>query len=137
VVTADGVVVLQVWDRLDDQSGYRPFADVAARYAGPDAVDLIGTYFVLGDVDELRALLRSSGLEVSDLRTLSTTMQFDTIDDFVATEVQATPLAERLDEDTYGRILEGTREALARFRTDNGVEIPVSGHIVTARRGNA
>lgn len=134
VVAPDGVVALQVWDRLEAQPGYQPFADVAARHAGPEAMDLIGTYFVYGDVDELGALLRRSGLDVTSVRTLSTMMPFDSIDEFVTTEVEATPLSERLDDEAYRRILEDSREALAAFRTETGVEIPVSGHVVTASR---
>lgn len=78
-----------------------PFADVAARYVGPEAIDLIGAYFVYGDMDDLGELLRGSGLDVTTLRTRSTMMRFDSIDEFVTTEVEATPLAERLDNDAY------------------------------------
>jgi SAM-dependent methyltransferase len=134
VVTRDGRVGLQVWDRLEAQLGYRPFADVTVRHAGPESVDLIGTYFAWGDLDQLTGLLRRSGLKVTASRTLSTSMQFDSIDDFVTTEVEATPLGEQLNEDLYRRILEDSRQALAVFRTDAGVEIPVSGHVVIARR---
>jgi ubiquinone/menaquinone biosynthesis C-methylase UbiE len=134
VVRADGVVGFQVWDRLEAQPGYQPFADVAARYAGPEAMDVIGKYFVCGDVDELGALVRSSGLELTALRTLSTLMRFDSIDEFVRAEVEATPLAEQLDDNAYRRILEDSRDALASFRTGAGAEIPVSGHVVTARK---
>jgi ubiquinone/menaquinone biosynthesis C-methylase UbiE len=134
VVTRDGSVGLQVWDRLEAQLGYQPFAEIAVRHAGPEVIDLVGTYFAYGDIDHLGALLRESGLEVTARRTLSTSMQFDSIDDFVTTEVEATPLAERLDEGAYRRILEDSRQALASFRTDGGVEIPVSGHVVTAKQ---
>ena len=37
----DGIVAIQVWDRLEDQPAYRPFIDAAARSAGPDATDLL------------------------------------------------------------------------------------------------
>jgi SAM-dependent methyltransferase len=134
VVRPDGVVGLQVWDRLEAQPGYQPFTDVAARHAGPEAIDLMGVYFVWGDVDELGALVQGSGLDVTALRTLSTLMPFDSIDEFVKAEVEATPLAEQLDDDAYRRILEDSREALASFRTEAGVEIPVSGHVVTAKK---
>jgi ubiquinone/menaquinone biosynthesis C-methylase UbiE len=134
VVTPAGVVAVQVWDRMEAQIGYVPFAEVAARYAGPEAMDLIGTYFRLGDVDALRALFASSGLEVAAVQTHSTRMRFESVDEFVMSEVEATPLAGRLDDDAYRRIREDSREALSQFGEGAGVAIPVSGHVVTARR---
>ena len=46
----------------DRQLGFRPLADAVARHAGPDAVDLIGTYFRLGDPDEFTRLCAAAGL---------------------------------------------------------------------------
>jgi ubiquinone/menaquinone biosynthesis C-methylase UbiE len=137
VVTPPGVVAVQVWDRMEAQIGYVPFAEVAARHAGPEAMDLIGTYFTLGDVDALRALFATSGLEVAAVHTYSTRMRFESVDEFVMTEVEATPLAGRLDDDAYRRIREDSREALSQFREGDGVAIPVSGHVVSARRSRS
>lgn len=134
VVRDEGVVAVQVWDRLEAQPAYQRFADVAARHAGPEALDLVGAYFVCGNVDELRTLVRSSGLDVTAIRTFSTVMRFDSTDEFVTTEVEATPLAERLDDDAYRRILEDSRGALSSFGAEDGVAIPVSGHVVTAKK---
>ena len=51
------------------------------------------------------------------------------------TEVESTPLAERINDDVYRRILEDARAELRRFRTDTGsVEVPIEGHLVAARR---
>jgi hypothetical protein len=119
---------------LEAQPAYQRFADVAARHAGPEALDLVGAYFVCGNVDELRTLVRSSGLDVTAIRTFSTVMRFDSTDEFVTTEVEATPLAERLDDDAYRRILEDSRGALSSFGAEDGVAIPVSGHVVTAKK---
>ncbi|MPZ90488.1 MAG: hypothetical protein GEU68_02475 [Actinobacteria bacterium] len=45
------------------------------------------------------------------------------------------PLIERIDDDVYGRILEDSRAALGRFCTDDGkAEIPIEGHVITARK---
>jgi hypothetical protein len=37
VVRDEGVVAVQVWNRLEAQPAYQRFADVAARHAGPEA----------------------------------------------------------------------------------------------------
>ena len=121
--------------RLESQPGYGPLVDVAARHAGPEAVNLLTAYWVLGDLDALTALPESVGLHVTATRTRLGTARFDSIDELVRTEVESTPLVERISDETYGRILEDAREALARFRRDSGrVEVPIEGHLITARR---
>ena len=135
VVTAPGSVAVQVWGRLESQPGYGPFVEVAARHAGPEAVHLLGAYWLLGDLDALTALFESVGLRVTATRTRLGTARFGSIDELVRTEVESTPLVEKVSAETYRRIREDSREALARFRTDTRrVEVPIEGHLITARR---
>jgi SAM-dependent methyltransferase len=135
VVTGAGSVAIQVWGRLESQPGYGPFVEVAARHAGPEAVSLLSAYWVLGDLDPLTALFESAGLQVTATRTRLGTARFGSIDELVTTEVESTPLIERISDETYRAILEDSRAALAQFRTDSSrVEVPIEGHLITARR---
>jgi SAM-dependent methyltransferase len=135
VVHPEGIVAAQVWDELEQQSGYGPFVEVAARHAGPEAVHLLSAYWVLGDLHKLAEIFESAGLRVIAKSTRLGTARFDSIDDLVRTEVESTPLAERISDETYLTILEGSREALARFRTDDGpIAMPIQGHLITAKR---
>ena len=53
----------------------------------------------------------------------------------MATEVESTPLVERISDDVYRRIREDAREALRPFTTPTGgVDAPLAGHVVFARR---
>jgi SAM-dependent methyltransferase len=134
VVTTDGTVAVQVWGRLESQPGYGPFVEVAARHAGPEAVNLLSAYWVLGDLGTLTARFEAAGLRVTATRTRLGAARFDSIDELVTTEVQSTPLGERISDETYRRILEDTRDALARFRSASGpVEVPIEGHVIVAR----
>ncbi len=135
VVKPGGTVAVQVWASLDVQPGYRRFADVAVRHAGPEAIDVIGSYFSLGDLDAVNGFFDEAGLVVSGTRTHLGTARFGSIDEFVAAEIESTPLAELLGEDGYARIREDAREALGEFRTEDGkAEIPIEGHVITARK---
>ena len=135
VVRPGGTVAVQVWDRRESQPAYAPFIGVAARHAGPEAIDLLGTYFNRGDLDELSSALTSAGLEVTAIRTEETLLRFPSVDAFVMTEVKATPLADRLSEEVLGRIVEDSRDALRSFGSDGGgVELPIRGHLVRAER---
>jgi hypothetical protein len=53
----------------------------------------------------------------------------------VATEVESTPLRERISDGIYGRIRADARALLQPFtRPDGTAEIPLDGHVVAARR---
>lgn len=134
VVGPSGTVAFVVPGRLESQPAYAPFVDVAARHAGPDAVALLSAYFVCGDLDDLRRLVASAGLEVVASRTYLGTVRVGSIDEFVAAEVESTPLRERISDEVYARIREGAREVLRSFTTPAGeAAIPLEGHVVAAR----
>jgi SAM-dependent methyltransferase len=135
VVAPGGAVAVLVPASLDVQPAYRVFVDVAARHAGPEARSLLGAYWNCGDLDELVAVAESAGLEVGDRRTTTGPARFESADDFVATEVEGSPLIERLDEGAYARIRAVTGEALSHYVTDAGrFEVPLLCHVLSARR---
>ncbi len=135
VVTVDGTVGVQVWGRLESSPGYLAFVEVAARHAGPDAIGLLSTYFLHGDLEQLTRLVSAAGLDVTSTTTRLGAMRYDSIDEFVTVEVESTPLIGRLDEAAYGAIRTDARDALRPFVTDTGgVALPIEGHIVVARK---
>ena len=57
------------------------------------------------------------------------------VDAFVTTEVESTPLVERITADVYDRIRAGAHDVLAPFTTaDGSVEAPFEANLVVARR---
>lgn len=135
VVTVDGTVAVQVWSKPERQAGFRPLSDAVARHAGPDAVNLISTYFRLGDPDEFARLCDAADLRVTGTRTMPVTVRSPSIDDYVTTEVESTPLISRISNDTYRRIREDARTGLARYCDESGaVALPLEVYLVTARR---
>jgi SAM-dependent methyltransferase len=135
VVTADGTVAVQVWDRLQEQAGFVPMYEAFTRHLGPEAMELESAYWILGDLDLVASLFEAAGLRVTGTRTRVGIVRYDSAEEAVATEVEATPLLERMDQQTYRRILEDAGETLRPFTVDGGrVELPLKGHLVTARR---
>jgi ubiquinone/menaquinone biosynthesis C-methylase UbiE len=134
VVTAGGTVALAVPSRLVSQPAYAPFVELAARHAGEEATGLLSTYFASGDLDELQRLVTAAGMRVTVTRTYMGTVQCPSIDAFVATEVESTPLRERISDEVYARIREGARELLRPFaKADGAAAIPLEGHVIAAR----
>ncbi|MBC6445693.1 methyltransferase domain-containing protein [Actinokineospora xionganensis] len=133
VCAPDGTVGVQVYAGLDDQPAYRPWVELVARHAGPEAFSLLGAYWVHGDLDILRARFHAAGLDVAEIRTRTGTARWDSVDEMVRVEVESTPLIDRLTDAVYQRVLEESREVLGQYRTPAGAEIPIKGHLVTAR----
>lgn len=133
VVVPAGRVVVVVPASLDAQPAYRPFVDIAVRHAGAEAAALLDTYFNCGDLGTLVATAASAGLEVVDQRTRTGTARFDSAADFVATEVEGSPLIDRLDDATYAAISHDVATELDHYVTPAGTfEIPLLGHVVAA-----
>ena len=135
VITPNGTAAVQLWSRLDRQIGFRLLADAVNRHAGPDAVSLIGTYFRLGDPAAFTELCHSAGLRVTAVRTIPITVHSPSIDDYVTTEVESTPLITRITDQTYRKIREDARAALAPFCAESGeLAMPFEVYLVTAHR---
>jgi SAM-dependent methyltransferase len=135
VARPDATVAVVVPGRLDAQPAYGPFVEMAGRHAGLEATALLGAYFACGDLAALTALVESAGLRVTGTKTRLGRASFDSVDAFVAAEVESTPLIGRITEEVYGRIRAGARELLRSFTAADGrVAIPLQGHLVAARR---
>lgn len=135
VADSGGAVSVLVPSSLDRQPAYGPFVEMASRHAGSEARSLLGTYFACGDLGGLTALLESAGLPSSTTSTHVGTARFPSVDALVTTEVDSTPLGERISAGARDRIREGACEVLAPFtHADGSLEAPFEVHVVTARR---
>jgi ubiquinone/menaquinone biosynthesis C-methylase UbiE len=134
VAAHGGTVAVQVWDLLEAQAGFEPFFEVVVRHAGEAAVELWSAYWALGDLELLAALFEAAGLRITATRTRDGAVRSASADELVRTEVEATPLGERIGPEVYARVLEDARAALDRFvAADGRIELPIRGHLVVAR----
>lgn len=134
VAIPEGVVGVQVWGSLENQPAYQRLGDVLARHVGPEGEALVVLYFSLGELDLVTGLFDEAGLKVTTTQTRRGTVRFSSIDDFARGEL--TPLADRIDAQVYDRIVEDCRKELAEFVAPDGrTEIPIEGHLITARKG--
>jgi ubiquinone/menaquinone biosynthesis C-methylase UbiE len=134
VAAAGGTVGVQVWDRLEAQAGYKLLFEVVARHAGEEAIDLWSAYWALVDLELVAALFEAAGLEVVTTRTRDGAVRFASTGELVRTEVEASPLAERIGPEVQARLLADAGAALRRFvSADGGVAMPIRGHLVVAR----
>ncbi len=130
-----GKVAVVVPGRLADQPGYRPFVELVSRHAGPDAMSLLGVYWACGDLEELKRLFAKAGLHEVESRTHTGKAKYSSAADFVAVEVESTPLMARLSEEQFARIRAEAAAVLQPFTgADGSLTVPLQGHIVVGRK---
>ncbi len=135
VTARGGTVALLVPSGLDTQAAYGPFVEMAAQHAGSEAQSLLSAYFACGDLGVLMSLFEQAGLPAPTTGTHLGTARFPSVDALVTTEVDSTPLGERITAEVYDHIRAGARTVLAPFTTaDGSLEAPFEVHVVAARR---
>lgn len=134
VCRPDGTVGVQVYASLDAQPAYGPWVELVARHAGPEATRLLSTYWVHGDLDELRRRFDTAGLVVENVHTRLGTVRWASADEMVQVEIEGSPLVDRISDAQYAAIRDESRELLGEYRTDAGLAAPIGAHLVIARQ---
>ncbi|HET6693856.1 MAG TPA: methyltransferase domain-containing protein [Pedococcus sp.] len=134
VTRPGGVVAVQVFDRREDQPAYGPWIAMVARHAGKDALRMLGTYWVHGDRDLMRTTCGSAGLRVTAVHDHERPACFPSLEAMVLTEVNATPLGDRLSQGELDAIVADSYEVFEPFRTagEETLTIPLTGYVVVA-----
>ena len=135
VVVPGGMVALQTYAPLDEQPAYGPFIDLVAAHAGPEARVLLGTYWSQGDFEGLLGLASAAGLSLVESRSSLGVAVFPSAAAVAHTEIQATPLADRIPSKTYAQIVSGTEQLLGGYTDEGGlVHVPIRATLVAARK---
>ncbi len=134
VTRPDGVVAVQLFDLRRDQPAYGPWIEMVARHVGKDALRMLGTYWVHGDRDLMRERCASARLRVTAVHDHERPAYFPSVEAMVLTEVNATPLADRLSQGELDAIIADSQRVFEPFRTagEEQLTIPLTGYVVVA-----
>jgi ubiquinone/menaquinone biosynthesis C-methylase UbiE len=132
VTRPGGRVAVQAFSSLPAQPAYGPWIDMVARYAGADTAELLGTYWTHGDTEIMRGRCAEAGLRVAAAHQHTRPAYFPNIETMVLTEVNATPLRDRLDQVDLDRILAESYDVLGQFVRDGRLVIPLAGYVLSA-----
>lgn len=135
VAAVGGTIAAAVPGRLEDQPAYGPFVELVARHAGAEAMSLLSVYWAWGDPERLRQLFVEAGLRVTAIRSHLGTARYASADDFVVSEVESTPLMDRMTQEQYAQVRRGANAVLQPFKDKDGsVAAPLRGLIIVARK---
>lgn len=136
VLRPGGKLAVAVWDKLDNTPGYAAMTALLDRLFGPQIASALQAPFVLGEPDELRALLAAAGISQAKVETRNETAKFPSIREWVHTDVKGWTLADMIDDEEYALLQREAQIDLARFakEKDGPVEFPAPGHIASATK---
>lgn len=127
VAKPGGSVVLQTWGR---SKGYEMLAEVFDDVTSPEVAAIIRAPFGMPEMDQVQQLATDAGLQIDDARTHWDVAEFSSMDDFIRTEIMASPMATMIDPDT---VLAAAEPVMRPFeQADGSAVIPLSGHYVHA-----
>jgi ubiquinone/menaquinone biosynthesis C-methylase UbiE len=133
VAGTDGRVAVQVPGRLDHSAGYLALTDVVARHAGTEVLDLLGSYFAVGDPGLLRSLADEAELAVTRFESWTSATRLPSLDQFL--DVELLPIAHKVDSETRTRILADAATELAPFVDEHGaIAAPIEVHLLALHR---
>jgi SAM-dependent methyltransferase len=133
VLSVGGRLVVVVWASLEDTPGYRSMVALLREEIGDEAADALTAPYALGEVGRLRSVLSAAGLRDAGITTLAGEARFDSLSDWVRTDVYGWTLADMLDEAGYDRLREAADRRLREYVGPDGrVRFPAPAHMVTA-----
>lgn len=134
VARPGGAVAVQVFASREEQPAYGPWITMVARHTGEDASRMLATYWVHGDRELMRERCAAAGLRVIAIHDHERPARFPSVEAMVLTEVNATPLADRLSQSELDAIIADSYTVYEPFRTpgDNQLTIPLAGYVLVA-----
>jgi len=134
VLRPAGRIGVQVAAELAVQPGYGPWIEMIAAEAGDTVADLPRCYFQYGDLEILLPFFTAANLRVEQARSWSGSWLFPSVEEMVRSEVEDTPLRDRISASQYERILTRSHDVLAPYVGERGVDIPWRWLVVTATK---
>lgn len=130
VARPGGHLALAVWDVIEASPGYAALADLLTRLFGPEAGDAVRAPFSLGQASVDRLLAPVS--ENAAVERCAGVARFDSLHDWLHTEIRGWTLAGTIDDDGFERLEREAAHELQRFVGPEGVAFPVSALITSA-----
>jgi SAM-dependent methyltransferase len=140
VLRRGGRLALTVWDFPERSRLLGVFVDAIAeaRAAVPEDLPPGPDVFRFSDDDEFDALMREHGLEDRTVETVGFTHPVATADElwdgFLAGSLRVAALITTQPQETQERIRAAFDRLAAEYRADDGLELPVSAKLASARK---
>ena len=133
VLKPDGLLVFNVWEKLEENPGFLARTVFWEKVVGDKAWD--NAPYSLGDKEILTSLLRAAGISNIKIQTHTGTAQYPSIRDWMYVAAKGWTQDELFDNETFEQMLVDAQTAFSQFeKSDGTVSFPTLAHIVTASK---
>lgn len=138
VLQPGGRYLLVIWDSLDRNPASRAIHDaVAAEFPSDPPAFLARVPFGYADLEIVTADLMAAGFDDLEFETIAHRCRAPTALDAAAGMCQGSPLRSEIearDHSALERVTEAAAKALRQFEGPDGLDAPMSAHLVTATK---
>jgi ubiquinone/menaquinone biosynthesis C-methylase UbiE len=132
VVTPEGAVSVAVWTSLEATPGYAAVTEILTDLFGAVVAESIRAPYSLGDPGKLGRLFAEAGAGEVTVRTIPGMARFESVGDWIHTDIKGWTLADVIDDEGYERFRREASQRLSRFvLADGTVAFDAPAHIAT------
>ena len=133
VLKPNGLLVFNVWDKLEENPGFLARTVFWEKAVGDKARD--DATYSLGDKEILTELLRACGISNMKIQTHTAAAQYPSIRDWMYVTAKGWTQDELFDENTFEQMVIEAQTAFSQFeKTDGTVSFPTLAHVVTVTK---
>jgi ubiquinone/menaquinone biosynthesis C-methylase UbiE len=135
VLSPSGRLAILVWRSIRYSPGFAVLEQALEQHAGSEAAKWMRSPFSLGDQQELRNLLETTGFVNQAIRIGIGTVRFKSVDQFVSLYTAGTPLSalvSHMSAKAHSATVESVRSGLKSYIDDEGLAFPIEGHLANA-----
>lgn len=133
VLKTGGRLVVSVWQSLANNVVYRSLVESTHEVAGADSANSLSWPFSMGEPGKLESIFRAAGIDEVAMSEHDGTANFPSVEEFVATEIQAWLLADSVNDNRIGEIVKLLRAKYPPFKDANStVSFPLNALVAKA-----
>lgn len=135
VLKPGGKLAVSVWESLDNNPAYADLVNISQRLINKDAATSLAWPFALGADGALQSLLTEAGIGQADIRSHAGRAVFNSIDQFVRTEIQSWVLTDSVTDAALDAVVQESSVQLAHYCKPSGeLNIPFNAIIAVAAK---
>ena len=127
--------LVAVWDSIQSSDGYSTMQDLFRSELGEQAASSLDAPFAMGREGVLESVFEATEVGDVEYSTIEGTARFDSIGQWVTTEVRGWTLGDSVTEEQLAELIRAAQDALARFETEDGVVIGMTAKIASWEKG--
>jgi SAM-dependent methyltransferase len=121
-----------VWDSIERSDGYTAMQHLFRDELGAEAAGSLDAPFAMAGM--LEALFAEAGVGDVSYRSIEGTGRFDSIDQWVTTEIRGWTLGDSISEEQLAGLVDVARHRLGRFETADGCLFTMTAKVATWNR---